>query len=129
MSARDWVVAGIAVSLAAYVLFVLALVISGRRTDARAVAGFVPDCLVLVRRLLSDPRVPRRRKLLLWGLLLYLASPVDLVPDFIPVAGQLDDAIVVALALRLLVRGGSGLVAEHWPGPSASRDLILRMAG
>lgn len=129
MSARDWLVAGIAASLAVYGLFVLALVVTGRRSGARAVAGFVPDCLILVRRLLSDPRVPRRRKLVLWGLLLYLASPVDIVPDFIPVAGQLDDAIIVALALRLLVRGGRDLVAEHWPGPISSRDVILRLAG
>lgn len=124
----EWVLAGIGASLAAYLLFVLALVLSGRRSDARAVGGFVPDCLLLVRRLLSDPRVPRRRKLLLWALLLYLASPVDLVPDFIPVAGQLDDAVIVALALRLLVRGRRGLVAEHWPGPDSSRDVVLRLA-
>lgn len=124
----DWVLAGIGASLAAYLLFILALIVTGRRSDARAVGGFVPDCLILVRRLLSDPRVPRRRKLLLWGLLLYLASPVDLVPDFIPVAGQLDDAVIVALALRLLVRGGYGLVAEHWPGPDSSRDVVLRLA-
>lgn len=129
MSAREWVLSGIAASLAVYLVFVLVLVVTGRRSDARAVAGFVPDCLILVRRLLSDPRVPRRRKLVLWGLLLYLASPIDLVPDFIPVAGQLDDAIIVALALRLLVRGGRGLVVEHWPGPSSSRDVVLRMAG
>ena len=124
----EWVLAGLGASMAAYLSFVLALVLRGRRSDARAVAGFVPDCLLLVRRLLSDPRVPRRRKLLLWALLLYLASPVDLVPDFIPVAGQLDDAAVVALALRLLVRGGRGLVAEHWPGPDSSRDIVLRLA-
>ncbi len=129
MSVQEWVLVGAAASLAVYLLFILALVVTGRRSDARAVAGFVPDCLVLVRRLLSDPRVPRRRKLILWGLLLYLASPIDIVPDFIPVAGQLDDAIIVALALRLLVRGGRDLVAEHWPGPSSSRDVILRLAG
>ena len=75
---------------------VAALVVAGRRTDARALAGFIPDCLVLMRRLLADPRVPRRRKLLLVGLVGYLALPFDLVPDFIPVAGQLDDAIIVA---------------------------------
>lgn len=128
MSTTEWVLAGIGASLAAYLLFILALVATGRRSDARAVGGFVPDCLLLVRRLLSDPRVPRQRKLLLWGLLLYLASPVDLVPDFIPVAGQLDDAVFVALVLRLLVRGGRDLVAEHWPGPDSSRDVVLRLA-
>jgi uncharacterized membrane protein YkvA (DUF1232 family) len=86
----------------------------------------VPDCLVLFRRLLSDPRLPRRRKLLLGLAIAYLAMPLDLIPDFIPVAGQLDDAIVVILLLRHLVRGaGSGLVAEHWPGPPQSLKALL----
>jgi uncharacterized membrane protein YkvA (DUF1232 family) len=60
----------------------------------------------------------------------YLALPFDLVPDFIPVAGQLDDALVAALVLRRLVRSaGPGVVREHWPGPPRSLDLVLRVAG
>ena len=90
---------------------------------------FIPDCIVLVTRLARDPRVPRRRKLLLLGLVGYLALPFDLVPDFIPVAGQLDDAIIVALVLRHLVRaGGEPLIRELWPGPERSLALILRLA-
>jgi uncharacterized membrane protein YkvA (DUF1232 family) len=59
----------------------------------------------------------------------YLASPIDLVPDFIPIAGQLDDAIVVVLALRVLLHGsGERLLVEHWPGPSRSLEVILRLA-
>jgi uncharacterized membrane protein YkvA (DUF1232 family) len=91
--------------LALYAAFVLALIAAGRRGQARALAGFVPDCVVLVRRLVGDRRVPRRRKVGLALLAGYLAMPIDLVPDFIPVAGQLDDAILLALALRWLVRG------------------------
>jgi uncharacterized membrane protein YkvA (DUF1232 family) len=73
--------------------------------------------------------VPRRRKLLLLGLVGYLALPFDLVPDFIPVAGQLDDAIIVALVLRHFVKaGGDQLIRELWPGPQPSLDLILRLA-
>jgi uncharacterized membrane protein YkvA (DUF1232 family) len=86
---------------------------------APALAGFIPDCIV--SRLLGDPRVPRRKKALLVALAGYLALPFDLVPDFIPVAGQLDDALIVALVLRRLLRaGGESLVGEHWPGPDTS---------
>ena len=96
----------------------------------RALAGFVPHCLILFRRLLGDGRVSRPRKWLLVGVVAYLAFPFDLIPDFIPVLGQLDDALVVALALRALVRGaGPELLAEHWPGPEASLRTVLRLAG
>jgi uncharacterized membrane protein YkvA (DUF1232 family) len=109
---------GAGIALAAYAAAVLALVALGRRADARALAGFIPDCVVLVRRLLRDGRVPRRAKVALGLLIAYLLMPLDLVPDFIPVAGQLDDAIVVALVLRWFLRaGGAALVREHWPGP------------
>jgi uncharacterized membrane protein YkvA (DUF1232 family) len=112
-----------------YGLFVAALVLAGRKGDARALAGFIPDCIVLFRRLLGDPRMPRRYRFLVVALLGYLALPIDLVPDFIPVAGQLDDAVVVALVLRaVLRRGGVELVEEHWPGPRSSLSLILRLA-
>ena len=120
---------GIGVLAAVYGAFVLVLVLAGRRRNARALATFIPDCIVLVTRLAHDPRVPRRRKLLLLALVGYLALPFDLVPDFIPIAGQLDDALVVALVLRSLVRsGGSGLIRELWPGPERSLALIIRPA-
>lgn len=109
-----------------YAAFVGGLVMAGRRSQARAVAGFVPDCIVLGKRLVADPRVPRRHKLALVLLVAYLAMPFDLVPDFIPVAGQLDDAIVAALVLRLLAR--RDLVAEHWSGPPSSLAVVLRLA-
>jgi uncharacterized membrane protein YkvA (DUF1232 family) len=116
--------------LAAYVLFVLALVLAGRRTDARAWAGFVPDCIVLTRRLIGDERVPRSAKLLLGALVLYLAFPLDLVPDFLPVIGALDDAILVALVLRRLLRvAGQDVIRERWPGPDTSLQAVLRLAG
>jgi uncharacterized membrane protein YkvA (DUF1232 family) len=122
------------VSLAAIALvwagLVIGLVIAGRREGARALASFIPDCIVLLSRLLRDDRVPRRRKLLLAGLVGYLALPFDLVPDFIPVAGQLDDVIVVAFVLRRFLRsGGDELVREHWPGPERSLRLVMKLAG
>jgi uncharacterized membrane protein YkvA (DUF1232 family) len=125
----SWLLIGFAALVAVWAGLVLLLVAAGRRDDARALATFIPDCIVLVTRLARDPRVPRRRKLLLLGLVGYLALPFDLVPDFIPVAGQLDDAIIVALVLRHFVKaGGDQLIRELWPGPQPSLDLILRLA-
>jgi len=116
--------------LALYAVFVVALLVSGRRSQARALAGFVPDCAVLFKRLAGDPRVPRRRKVALVLTAAYLALPFDLVPDFIPVAGQLDDAILVGLVLRLLIRSaGAEIVRAHWPGPDESLRVLLRLAG
>jgi uncharacterized membrane protein YkvA (DUF1232 family) len=129
MNIWTWSLIGIAVFLVVYAVFVLALVIAGRRESARALAGFIPDCIVLCSRLFRDPGVPRRKKLLLVGLAGYLALPFDLVPDFIPVAGQLDDVIIVALVLRGFLRsGGEPLVRAHWPGPQSTLALVLRLA-
>jgi uncharacterized membrane protein YkvA (DUF1232 family) len=115
--------------LLVYAGLLAALMIAGRPSHARDAARFIPDCIVLVRRLLGDPRVPRRHKLLLGAVVGYLALPFDLVPDFIPVAGQLDDALVVVLALRaVLRRSGTELLTTHWPGPERSLALVLRFA-
>jgi uncharacterized membrane protein YkvA (DUF1232 family) len=125
----QWLAIGVAVVLVAYAAALLALVIVGRRSDAVALARLVPDCVVLLRRLCADPRVVWWRKALLAAVIAYLALPIDLVPDFIPVAGQLDDVILVALVLRSVLRGaGEPLLREHWPGPQASLDLIRRLA-
>jgi uncharacterized membrane protein YkvA (DUF1232 family) len=116
--------------LVLYLLFVIALWLAGRRESVRALAGFVPDCVVLFGRFMSDPRVARRHKLLLGALVLYLASPIDLVPDFVPVAGQIDDAIIAGLSLRLVLRAsGPGLIEELWPGPPSSLAVVLKLAG
>jgi uncharacterized membrane protein YkvA (DUF1232 family) len=124
-----WLLISFGAFLTIYASFVVWLVIRGRQEDARALATFIPDCIVLATRLARDSRVPRRRKLLLIGLVAYLSLPFDLVPDFIPVAGQLDDAIIVALVLRHFVRaGGESMMRELWPGPEQSLALILRLA-
>jgi uncharacterized membrane protein YkvA (DUF1232 family) len=116
--------------LALYAAFVAALVVAGRHRDARDGARFIPDCIVLVRRLVGDPRVPRRHKLLLGALVGYIAFPIDLVPDFIPVAGHIDDVLVVVLALRFVLRAsGDDLLREHWPGPESSLAFVLRFVG
>ena len=124
-----WLLYALGGAVALYVLIVLAFVVAGRRTDARAFAGFVPDCMVLFARLLRDRRVPRRSKALLAALVPYLALPFDLIPDFIPVAGQLDDAILVAFVLRRVVRRTDPeLLRELWPGPATSLRIVLGLS-
>ena len=125
-----WLVLSVAVVAVVWLALVGGLFLVGRREEGRALATFIPDCIVLVSRLLRDERVPRRRKLLLAAVIGYLALPFDLIPDFIPVAGQLDDVLVVAFVLRRVLRsGGEPLVREHWPGPEQSLRLVLRVAG
>jgi len=84
---------------------------------------------VLFRRLLRDSRVPRRAKLAIALLVPYLAMPFDLVPDFIPVAGQLDDAILVAAVITYVARkAGPGVVEELWPGSERGLRVVLALA-
>ena len=72
--------------VAAYVFFVYVLYLAGKRTEARAIGGFIPDCIVLFKNLMQDKQVPGKHKLAIALLIGYLAFPVDLVPDFIPVS-------------------------------------------
>jgi uncharacterized membrane protein YkvA (DUF1232 family) len=130
VSSLHWLLLVAACVLLVYAGLVLALSVVGRWGVAREVARFIPDCIMLVRGLLRDPRVPRQHKRLLGVLVAYLALPFDLVPDFIPVAGHVDDALVIVLALRIVLRGsGSELLREHWRGPESSFALVLRFAG
>jgi uncharacterized membrane protein YkvA (DUF1232 family) len=105
------------------------LLLLGRHSDAREIARFLPDCIVLFKRLLRDDRVPRRAKVVLGLLVPYLLMPFDLVPDFIPVAGQLDDAILVAVAIGYVARSaGRDVVEDLWPGSGRGLRIILALA-
>jgi uncharacterized membrane protein YkvA (DUF1232 family) len=117
------------VVLALYAAAVATLAVAGRHMDAASLARFAPDCVVLVRRLAVDSRVPMHSRLALVAVLVYLVSPFDLIPDFIPVAGQIDDAVVLLLVLRHLLRAAGPLVVqERWPGPARSLRVVLRLA-
>jgi uncharacterized membrane protein YkvA (DUF1232 family) len=120
-----WALVGIGAALLVALLLLAVLFLwLGRTEDARALAGFVPDCIVLFTRLVRDPRVSLVRKALLVLMLAYLATPIDLIPG-----SALDDALVAAVVLRTVLRGGGALVEEHWPGPRSSLNVLLRLAG
>ncbi len=117
---------GIGVAVVVWAIAVIALIALGRRTQARELATLIPNLLVLFRGLLRDPRVPRGAKLWVGFAVVWIASPIDLIPEFIPVAGPLDDAIVAALVLRhLLKRTPPGVVAEHWRGSPGTLAAIV----
>ena len=89
----------------------------------------LPDLLRLIRRLAADRTVAVGVRIRLVLLLAYLLSPIDLVPDFIPVIGYADDAVIVALVLRSVIRrAGEDAVRRHWPGSPAGLDIILQAA-
>ena len=92
----------------------------------RDLAGFVPDCVTTVRRLRGDPRVPRRAKVVVALAGLWLLSPIDLLPEFLPVIGPLDDVLVVALALRYAARQvPREVLAAAWPGEPRQLERLL----
>ena len=96
----------------------------------REALRLVPDVVRLLRRLAADPGSPRGVRLRLWLLLAYLALPVDLVPDVVPVLGQADDAVVVVLVLRsVLRRVGEAALERHWTGTPAGLRAVRRLGG
>lgn len=106
------------------------LVVLARRLPPgilKDLAGFLPGCVTLCRRLRRDPRVPRRAKVVMAFAGLWVLSPIDLVPEFLPVIGPLDDAVVVALALRYAARSvPRDVLLEAWPGEPR---LLERLVG
>jgi uncharacterized membrane protein YkvA (DUF1232 family) len=95
--------------------------------QARDLAAFLPDCVTMLRRLWRDPRVPRRARFAIGFAAAWAVSPIDLIPEFLPVIGPLDDVVVVALALRYAVRQvPPEVVAEAWPG---SPRMLGRLVG
>ena len=97
-------------------------------TTLRDALRLLPDIVRLVRRLVADPAIPRRTRWLVWALLGYLALPIDIVPDFIPVVGYADDAVITSLVLRHVIHtAGMAKVAEHWPGTPDGLATVQRL--
>jgi uncharacterized membrane protein YkvA (DUF1232 family) len=119
-------VIALVVVIAVWLLALLILLTVGRKERARELATAIPNLLVLFRRLLRDPRVPRGSKIWLVVAMIWIASPIDLVPEFIPVLGPADDVIVAALVLRhVLRRTHRSVLAEHWRGDPATLERIV----
>lgn len=90
----------------------------------------LPDTLRLLKRLASAPDVPRSVKVRLWLLFVYLASPIDLVPDFVPILGYADDAVLVVAVLRSAARRlATDALRRHWPGTEQGFASLVRLAG
>ena len=125
---RTWLL-WIGIAVAVWVVAIVVLFAAGRRLAARELAVLLPNLVRMCRTLLRDPRVPWGSKVLVGLAVAWFVSPIDLVPEFIPVLGPLDDAILAVLVLRHLVRrAGRGVVAEAWPGDPATLDRMLRLS-
>lgn len=113
-----------------WLLVIAVLLFLGKRTRARVLTMMLPNLVRLFRGLLTDERVPRKSKWLLLLALAWLVSPIDILPEFIPVLGPLDDVVVAVLVLRHLVnRAGPQVVRDHWQGSDTALSVILRLAG
>ena len=114
-----WTLVGVLGGLLLCWLVLMAVLWATRPDDLRLrdLLRLLPDVLRLVHRLAGDGTLPRGVRVRLWLLLAYLALPIDLVPDFVPVLGHADDAVVVVLVLRSVVhRAGTAAIDRHWPG-------------
>jgi uncharacterized membrane protein YkvA (DUF1232 family) len=129
---RDWFV-GLGIAVGLLVLSWAVLLVLARRLPPgilRDLAAFIPDCVTTVRRLRKDPRVPRRARIAIIIAGIWVASPIDLIPEFIPIIGPLDDIVVVALALRYAGRQvPREVLLAAWPGEPRLLERLLGPAG
>jgi uncharacterized membrane protein YkvA (DUF1232 family) len=112
-----------------WLLVVGFLLVIGRRLAARKLFRWLPDMLGMFSGVMRDRRVPRSTKILVGIALAWIASPIDLIPEFIPVLGPLDDVVITLLVLRRVVkRAGRHVVAEHWKGDPETLERVFRLA-
>jgi uncharacterized membrane protein YkvA (DUF1232 family) len=126
-----WLLGVLAVLAVTWVVFVAALaLLRPRGIDLREAARLAPDVARLVRELAGDASLPRGVRRRLAFLVAYLALPIDLVPDVVPVLGYADDVVVIALVLRSVVRrAGPDAVERHWTGTPAGLAIVRSLAG
>ena len=117
------------IAVAVVVVSWLVLIVLARRLPpgvAKDLAGFLPDCVTAMRTLRRDPRVPRRAKIALLVAVLWVLSPIDLIPEFLPVIGPLDDVIAVALLLRYAGRTvPRQVLLDAWPSDPYLLERLL----
>ncbi len=126
---RWWTWLLVVAAILAVALIITALGVRRSRDALLQLARLVPVCLKLFRDIMRDPEVPKRSKIAPGLVIIYLLIPIDLIPDFIPGLGHLDDALIVAWAIRHLVASaGRDRVADHWQGELDDLERILRLA-
>ncbi|MCA1674392.1 MAG: DUF1232 domain-containing protein [Actinobacteria bacterium] len=125
MTAWQWLAAGAAVIALSWSLVI---VLAARLPDGtlKELAGFLPACVTTARRLRRDPRVPRRPRSAVGFAAIWVLSPIDLIPELLPVIGPLDDVVVVALVLRYAARQvPRDVLIEAWPGAPRRIERLL----
>jgi uncharacterized membrane protein YkvA (DUF1232 family) len=125
MSWWGWLLISAGLLIASWMLLVL---LAARLPEGslKELAAFLPDCATTARRLRGDDRVPRRAKIAIGFALLWVISPIDLIPEFLPVIGPLDDVVVVALAFRYAARQvPRAVLLEAWPGKPSTIERLL----
>jgi uncharacterized membrane protein YkvA (DUF1232 family) len=131
VTVRDWLI-GLGVAVGCVVASWALLLVLARRLPPgilRDLAAFIPDCVTTVRRLRKHPLVPRRARVAIIIAGIWVASPIDLIPEFIPVIGPLDDIVVVALALRYAARRvPREVLMAAWPGEPRLLERLLGSA-
>ena len=131
---RDWWLVPIGVIAALAVIWlILGITLWVARPDEVGIQDLLrllPDVLRLLKRLATDPELPRRIRVVLVVLIAFIASPIDLIPDFIPVIGFADDVIITTLVLRWVSRtAGADALARHWPGTEDGLAAVCRLCG
>lgn len=117
-----------------WVVMVIVLFVTARRQGdparLRDALRLIPDVVRLIRALAADPTLPRAVRWRLGALLAYLVVPIDLVPDFIPLVGYADDAVIVAVGLRWVIKAaGVEPIDRHWAGTPEGLRVVKRLVG